>query len=360
MSIDSDGEIITSNKLEFSVISIEAGNNTAIIASTFTTAEATQFDTIVIPFTVYNPLSVNTDIDMIVNEEVIQSRVVDRMQQYWSVNLTESGSITLQIKAGSVSKFFYVEVAESNIADIEETEGLELKLISEGRSNAESNRDSWEYLDIKSLFNNFNWTSNGWAMDSNGNSYLKVSGDAKLEIPFKIFDTDFKLDGKTIEIQFFTEDVSNLDYVVLSCMQGGKGFEITSQKVTFKSEQSTITTQFKENELIKVSISVEQSAKNRLLSLFINGILSGVLQYPTTDNFIQSIPANITAQGAEATIGIYTIRVYKTDLQPWQILNNYIFDYPVARERELIYMRNNILGADGNISYARLVEQLPC
>ena len=129
-------------------------------------------------------------------------------------------------------------------------------------------------------------------------------------------------------------------------MQGGKGFEITSQKVTFKSEQSTITTQFKENELIRVSISVEQSAKNRLLSLFINGILSGVLQYPTSDNFIQSIPVNITAQGAEATIGIYAIRVYKTDLQPWQILNNYIFDYPDARERESIFIRNNILGAE--------------
>ena len=130
--------------------------------------------------------------------------------------------------------------------------------------------------------------------------------------------------------------------------------------MVFKSEQSSITTQFKENELIRISISVEQLAKNRLISLFINGILSGVVQYPTSDNFIQANPVNITAQGLEATIGIYAVRIYNTDLQAWQVLNNYIFDYPVASERNSIYIKNNILGADGAISYERLVEQLPC
>ena len=130
--------------------------------------------------------------------------------------------------------------------------------------------------------------------------------------------------------------------------------------MVFKSEQSSITTQFKENELIRISISVEQLAKNRLISLFINGILSGVVQYPISDSFIQANPINITAQGLEATIGIYAIRVYNTDLQAWQVLNNYIFDYPVASERNSIYIKNNILGADGSISYERLAEQLPC
>ena len=228
MTIDTDGDIITSNRLRYSIISIEQGNNDTIISSPFVSEEMEQFDTVLIPFTVYNPLSANAEIEMLVNGRLEQTRIVDRTQQHWSYNLTESGEVTLQIKADNVSKSFVIDVAESNIADLEETEAMQLKLISAGRSSSESNRDTWEYGNIKSKFTGFNWTSNGWAIDDNGSSYLKVSGDAKLDIPFKIFDTDFKLNGKTIEIVFFTEDVSNLNYVVLSCMQGGKGFEITS------------------------------------------------------------------------------------------------------------------------------------
>jgi len=360
MTLDIDGASITSNELLYSIICVQAGNNTPIISSTFNQSEATQFDLVNIPYMVYDPTSLTAEIEYHVNGEKISDLVVDRKLQRWSYNFTQPGPHILMIRCGTVTKLFNIDVSESDISSIEETEGLQLKLLSYGRSNAESDRDRWQYGDISSVFSNFNFVSDGWTIDENGGTFLKVVGDAQLTIPFKIFGTDFKQNGKTIEFAFFTENVTDLDYVVLSCMSGNRGFEITPQNAIFKSEQSTITTQFKENEFVRISISIQQTAKQRLISLFINGILSGVTQYPASDSFLQLNPVNITVSGKKATIGLYAVRVYSTDLESWQVLNNHIFDFPDFSGKAFLFGRNRILGADSHISYNALVEQLPC
>jgi hypothetical protein len=74
-----------------------------------------------------------------------------------------------------------------------------------------------------------------------------------------------------------THNVKDYDSVVLSCMDEGRGFIVKSQSVIFKSEQSEeIVTMFKEDERVRVTLTIEPQTLNRFIKLYINGILSGV------------------------------------------------------------------------------------
>ena len=57
---------------------------------------------------------------------------------------------------------------------------------------------------------------------------LRVAGDARLKIPYKIFAQDFRTTGKTLEFELATRDVLNYDTDVLTCYTEGRGFKITA------------------------------------------------------------------------------------------------------------------------------------
>jgi hypothetical protein len=93
--------------------------------------------------------------------------------------------------------------------------------------------------------------------------------------------------------------------------------------------------------------------------VYINGILSGVVQYPDNDDFSQSNPVGITIGNINCTIDLYNIRVYDNDLTRYQVLNNWIADtqsFALKKER---WNRNNIFDAYGQIVTDLLPKNLP-
>lgn len=72
-------------------------------------------------------------------------------------------------------------------------------------------------------------------------------------------------------------------------MNAGIGLEVTAQKAIFRSEQTSIETQFKEDERVRISFVIEKKAENRLIFVYINGEICGLIQYPEQDNFTQPI-----------------------------------------------------------------------
>jgi hypothetical protein len=54
--------------------------------------------------------------------------------------------------------------------------------------------------------------------DNSGNSILRVSGDARIKIPFQAFKEDFKNRGKTIELEIATSAVRNYSTTLISCL----------------------------------------------------------------------------------------------------------------------------------------------
>ena len=272
-----EGETVKSNKLRYAVICLEEGNKTPVIATDFNLATAEQYDTITIPYIVYNPASLTADIVLSDGSKTTEL-TVDRTPQIWSYRPDNEGELTLSIACGVYVTQIKMNVTPTTIDVEAETESLSLYLTSYGRTNTEANPGEWKYGAVSAELTGFNFSSDGWQLDEDGATVLRVSGDARVNIPVQLFKDDFRTGGKTIEVKFATRDVLNYDAPIITCWSGDRGLQITAQKALLKSEQSEISTQYKEDEKVHLAFVVEKKSTHRLLMIYINGILSGVVQ----------------------------------------------------------------------------------
>lgn len=352
-------EQIRSNELYYDLMCTAGGDTTPIIASPFRLTTVKQYESMTIPWTAYSPSSLTSEVTLKANGEVISTQTVGRTEQIWTYRADTEGELTLQIVCGDTAKTFTLTVTETQLDVSAEQNDLALYLSSYGRSNNEANPGTWNSGDVQTTFTNFNFASDGWQRDEDGVTVLRVANDARLEIGYQPFASDFRTTGKTIEIEFATRDVLNYDAVIADWMSGGCGIQITAQKAMLKSEQSEIGTQFKENEHVRVAFVVEKKNENRLIYIYINGIMTGATQYPEDDDFSQDTPVNISFGSNECTTDIYCIRVYDNDLTRYQVLDNWIADTQNIDDKLKQYERNHIFDEYGQIVIANLPRSLP-
>lgn len=356
-----EGAESSSNVLSYELICAIEGDTRPIIATTFAAnSTVRKYDTLSIPFYIYNPLSKISDVTLTINgvSEVRQG-VPNNAIQYWSNRILTEENRVMTISVGETSRTFNVTVSGSVIPISPASTGLELYLTSAGRSNYDTYKDVWEYEDIRAQFSNFTWTSDGWLVDSDGYTALTVKGDAEVNIPFKVFERDFRSSGKTIEIEFSTSDVNDYTATVISCYSGNRGLNITAQDVTLRSEQSVITTQFKEDEHVRITFVIDSTKTDRIIFCYINGIVSGTIQYPADDDFEQISPVGIRIGSREVTTNVYNIRIYNRELTRFEVLNNWICDKQDAEDMLKAYNHNNIYDAYDQIVIEKLPTDLP-
>ena len=362
-----DGEDVESNHLYYAIIATEEGNNTPIIAVDWRQDTAEQFDTLSIRYMVYDPASLTATVGLYSDETGETTELtVDRTKQTWSYRVETAGEVTLGIaclgadtstgEPLTAAVFINLTVTETSLDVAAETNDLALYLTSYGRSNNETNPSQWSYGDVEASLTGFNFTSDGWMEDEDGITVLRVGGDARVEIPVHLFAKDFRTTGKTIEIEFASRNVLDYDAVIADCWmpfngfwEGGRGLQITAQQAMLRSEQSEVATRYKEDDHLRLSFVIEKRSGNRLILGYVNGIISGMVQYPDDDDFSQSAPVNITLGSNQCTIDIYNIRVYDNDLTRFQMLDNWIADTQDLGEKKDRYDRNNIFDEYGQI-----------
>lgn len=318
------GEQVKSNELLYDLIYEVAGNETPIISSTFNELEQEQYTAFTIPYRVYTPLHNTSEIDLYINDEHFRSLTVTQDTQYWEYKSNTPGMFNFEIRCGEVKKEFNVHVSETSIKVQAVEQDLALYLTATGRSNAEANPEIWEDTErgISAELSNFNFVSDGWIKDDEGNTVLRVTGDARVEIPYQIFARDARLLGKTIELEFATSTVKNYETNIISCWSGNRGISITPQLAKINSQQSALQTQYKEEEHVRIAFVIEKSVETHLILMYLNGVMSGAFQYPLDDNFRQLSPVGISIGSNDATVDIYNIRVYDNNLNRKQVVNN--------------------------------------
>ena len=353
-----NGENVKSNELYYEILCLEELNTEKIIACDFDKTEVEQYSTMYFNYIVYDPINMTSPVSILVNDKVMSSLTVDRTKQTYAYRPDDAGNLKIEIKSGEVSKTYNLTVTESEIQVEIESEALALNLTSAGRSNNEETPGIWVYKDVFATFSNFNFKSDGW-QNSNGTTVLRVTGDARVSIPYQIFRNDFRTAGKTIELKIKTKDVRNYDAEILSCYSGGRGLKVTAQSVMMQSEQSKMSYNFKDDEIVYITFAVEKRSENRLVYLYINGVCSQVIQYPENDDFAQVEPVNITIGSNDCTVDVYYIRVYDNDLTRMQVLDNWIAsidDVTLMLEK---YIKNNVYDAYGKIVIDNLPNDLP-
>lgn len=357
--VDIDGEIVRSNELYFEFMALEPLHDEVIIVSSFNTETVQQYSSIVIPYRVYDPTIDVTEVRLYINNSLVSTQSVDRTEQNYTYRASHVGLTTFTISAGTSSKEISFTVLETEIDVEAETEDLVLYLNAQGRSNNEETRSVWTYNDISAQMQNFNWRLDGWQTDSDGINVMRLVDDARLTIPYKIFERDFKSTGKTIEIEFATRQVSDYTATILSCFADNIGLKITPQSVSFRGAQTEISTLYKENEHIRLSIVIEKQTENRLILIYINGVMSRAIQYASGERFSQLTPVNITLGSNDCGIDIYNIRVYDNALNSQQILDNWIADTQIGDIMLERYQHNNVYNDSGDITIANLPQDLP-
>lgn len=452
------GETVQSNTLTYDLIYYIESDPTPIIASNFTDFEQEQFISFNIPYRVFISGRNLFDVDLIVDGVVQKSITVNASEQIWNYKNDVPGNYILEIRCGITSKTFNIHINKSSITIEPVKTDLALALGTQGRSNSEAleKRVVWEDKEhnIKCNLTNFNWSSDGWLQDSDGNSMLRLTGDARVEIPYKPFEDEFNRSGKTIELEIATSTVRNYESKIISCLdknyndsfdidetimevnhrkwgfkttltsgkfkekvgvtgsyiftynganwtlngvvvdlndyginvthtqleEGGttedpyyyegdlikatyessaRGFYITPQLALFKSQQSSLQTQYKEEEHVRLTFVIEKLTDNRIIWMYLNGIASGAVQYSLTDIFRQSDPSTILIGSNDATVDIYNIRIYNNNLTSKQVVNNWIADTQNSTLKAERYYRNDNYNDKNEITIAKIVENIP-
>ena len=343
---------IKSNTLNYEILCIEDGEKEAMIASVFEQDKATQGDLLAIPFQVYDPSSLTADVDLVVYQQVggitevysTSAASVGRELSYWNTRQYPTGQAIFELsytysyygETRTIKKTHKLFIEAFKVDVSPETDGLQVYLTSQGRANTEaaSARNKWTFNSendneplVTTTFENFNWKTNGWLEDDSGDICLRLNGDARATINFKPFVKDFKDYGKTIEFEFAVRDVNSRDAIVIDCFDDTRGLRVTPDTAFLQSSGPKVTCRFKDEERVRVSLVVEHSdSGSRFVSIYLDGILSGVQRYASDVIFSQVNALPITIGSSLCGVDIYNIRVYDKALDTTQVLKNYIAD----------------------------------
>ena len=362
-----DGQTLESNHLKYEIMCSATGNTTPIIALDNVAESATQGEMVSIEYSVYDPTKLACDIALnIYNADgtvySTQEITVGRSRQTWNTRKYPVGKIKFEVSYTSgentYTRYKEITVAESDIDVAAATTGLQLHLSSAGRSNNEAEPAVWTDGDVTTEFENVNWKSCGWVEDETGDVTLRLSGDATAEINFQPFANDFKANGKTFEFEFAVRDVNNREAEVIRCMNDNVGLSITADRAVLRSNMSSVECRFKDEEKIRVGFVVETSGEDRLLLVYLNGILSSAMQYDSNDVFKQNTPTTISIGSPYCSIDLYTIRIYENSLTSAEMVNNYIADTTDIVKKTELYEDNNIY-ENGIISYEIMKTKIP-
>lgn len=307
------------------------------------TVETGQYEQVRFDFVAYDPTTTPATVGVWRDGIRTQTVSVPRTTQVYTNRFLEQGDVAMVLKCGTTEYKLNVKVTESGIDLGEATAGLVLKLTAAGRSNAESEPAEWRYNDVQTVFEGFDWQSNGWTGDA-----LKLTNGANVEIGYKPFGNDATTTGATYEMELTCTNVTDRRGTVVDCMTGGVGFRLTTQEALMRTGAgSEVGTKFASGLTLKIAFVVQEKKGNRLMMLYVNGILCGAKQYASTDSLLQAEPTNIRITSESADVEVRNLRVYNRALGDDEELANYMVDRSTSDEMVVLFEKNQVMDDGG-------------
>ena len=307
------------------------------------TIETGQYEQVKFDFVAYDPTTTPATVGVWRDSIRTQTVSVPRTTQVYTNRFLEQGDVAMVLKCGTTEYKLNVKVTESGIDLSEATAGLVLKLTAAGRSNAESEPAEWRYNDVQTVFEGFDWQSNGWTGDA-----LKLTNGANIEIGYKPFANDATTTGATYEMELTCSNVTDRKGTVVDCMAGNVGFRLTTQEALMRTGAgSEVGTKFASGLTLKIAFVVQEKKGNRLMMLYVNGILCGAKQYASTDSLLQAEPTNIRITSESADVEVRNMRVYNRALGDDEELSNYMVDRPTSDEMVVLFEKNQVMDDEG-------------
>ena len=342
-------------------VTIPVGND-VITSGNLQLFGITQYIPYDLTFAVYNPsgvASTEATISIDGKQEAVIGTHNGEVATY-SLRPTEYGVKTLAITAGNTVYTIRLNISKSSTSLEPVTNALQLDLQALGKSNNDVNREEWIYGLYAATFTGFNWNkTSGW-----NNNRLMISAGAYVDVSLPPLTPDPTSTGKTLEFEFATANVSDDNAVICDLRNNaGTGLLITASEVILKSAGGAeVSTKFKSEENVRVAFVINRKtgvANKGLAFIYVNGVLSGSVNYAATDNFTSDQTLRI-GNTRLADVQLKALRFYNTALTSDQILNNYILYRDTTDELLSIYDKNNIYEeGTQDFSVDKLAAQCP-
>ena len=307
------------------------------------TMECGQYEQVKFDFVVYDPTSTPATMSVYRDNVRTQEVSVPRTTQSYVNRFINQEEIQMKFKCGTTEYPFHIDVIKSDIDLSETTSGLQLKLSSSGRSNNEADPGTWEYNGVQTAFNDFDWQSNGWTGDA-----LKLTNGASIDIGYTPFASDATTTGATYELELTCTNVTDRGGLVIDCMNGDVGFQLTTQEALMRASGGTeMGTKFASGITLQIAFVVGMKSGRRLMELYVNGIRCGGKQYGATEGMLQATPSTIKVMSDSADVELRNLRVYNRALTDDENLSNFMVDRPTSDEMVLLFENNDVMNDEG-------------
>lgn len=305
-----------------------------------------------LPYTVRFATRQNGNVTIKFNDvELTTIKSTSGKENTYTIVSNKYGSLPISFVVGEVEREIPISVNKSTL-DLEEiTNLLEFDFTAKGRSNSETNKDVWSYEDYTAIFEGFNWnSSSGWVDNA-----LLINSGASFAINYSPLQGSLTNTGKTLEIEFATRNVENDDAVICDLRnENGVGLVITASEARLISAAGVeVSSRFKAGEKNRITFVINRKngvTYKCLAFVYINGIISGAVNYGVADNFSSDVQLKFVGS-TDAQVELYTMRFYNTALSSDNILNNYILYRNTLEEMLSVYYRNDIY-AEGTVTFS--------
>lgn len=277
----------------------------------------------------------------------------------YSVTSNKAGTLSVKFSVDGVEREIPLSVNKTSLNIEEIKTSLSFDFRATGKSNTSVDKDVWSYGDYTATFEGFNWNaSSGWVDNS-----LLINKGASFSVNIAPLAKDATSTGKTLEFEFSTRNVENDDAVICDLTSNGKGLLITASEARLTSAAGeVVSTRFKAGEVNRIAFVINRKTGvtyKGLVFIYVNGILSGAVNYGSADNFTST--KQLTFVGTEdAQVELRAMRFYDTALSADNVLNNYVIYRDTLNEMMEVYYRNEIY-AEGTQSFSpdAMLHRLP-
>ena len=277
----------------------------------------------------------------------------------YSVTSNKAGTLLVKFSVDGVEREIPLSVNQTSLNIEEIKTSLSFDFRATGKSNTSVDKDVWSYGDYTATFEGFNWNaSSGWVDNS-----LLINNGASFSVDIAPLANDATSTGKTLEFEFSTRNVENDDAVICDLTSNGKGLLITASEARLTSAAGeTVSTRFKAGEVNRIAFVINRKTGvtyKGLVFIYVNGILSGAVNYGSADNFTST--KQLMFVGTEdAQVELRAMRFYDTALSADNVLNNYVIYRDTLNEMMEVYYRNEIY-AEGTQSFSpdAMLHRLP-
>jgi len=366
----------------FNEITFIKGGNTTILTVPYYEEVATQYDTLKIPFMVYDPDLDSCDVSFYVNDIRVGGGNYNRDLHYWPYTLTEYGSVKLSIKTDNGDSAKDMELIVNKISlDVTEPTGAVFSLKANNFSSNDEllvwNSNTPENVTLE-FSDNFDWENGGLRFETKADGsiekFIRVRQGTRMTIKYKLFGEALSSNGKNFKVNFRATNCYDYSAPLLTCYDENSkvGIRLEAQQAIFSSDSfPNFATQYFENSYIELETEIWPDVADpdpdnnlhgdRFIMFWVDGIPAGVKAYNRGENFqqLRSNSKEIVVGSDLCDVDIYVMKAYERKLTENEHLDNFIMDAPSTEKMLDRYNRNNILDNTGEISYTKLVEKNP-